>query len=459
MESGMTKRDELDGKMTSMRKLAVVLIALGEFVDGYDLLIIASALIMLKPAFNLTASMTGLLGSIAFIGATVGLVIFGDLTDRLGRRWVYTFNLGFFVIFSLLSAFITNVTELFVLRFLIGVAIGADISASMALLAEISPSSKRGALSGALPQIFWTIGAMASQIVAIFLYMKFGNEAWRWMFGVSVLPAFLLLIGRSFLPESPRWLILKGRTEEAIQAFDRLGLPGEALVQSYSNIKEEKKASYLDLFRPPYTRQAILAFVIVGFSPLFAGASSVVGPYVFRYVGALSPIASLLSGTMIWIGGLIGAIIAFFTVDKIGRIPSTIIACLGSFLCSVMLAYSINIPLIFVTTFIVLAVFTWFGASSFWLFPTELLPTHLRGRAQGFGNGIARLVVAATAVLVTYGTAHFGFKTTIIALGSTAIPICLYALTCTQFEAKNKDLEEVSLDTNSYVNEKKISRN
>ena len=430
--------------MTSLRRWAIILIALGEFVDGYDLLVVAGALLLLIPKFHLLPSAIGLLGGAAFVGAAVGLFFFGDLTDRIGRRKVFNFNLIGFVVFALASAIITNVVELFVARFIMGIAIGADIATSMAFLAEISPRSRRGALTGALPQIAWTVGALCSLAMAVWLFHVAGSAAWRWMFGISALPAFLVLLGRQLLPESPRWLLKQGRFEEAVASLEKYGVPQAASVVASLNSPAQPRGSYRDLFRRPYTHQAVFAFVIVGFTPLTGAIASVVGPYVFRYVGLLGQTAALESSMLLWVGGIIGALVAYATIDYIGRVWSTVISCAGSFICAVTLAVVTHQPTLFLGVYMLFAALTWFGASSFWALPSELLPTHLRGRAQGFGNGIARLMVAVTTFIVPVGIAHIGFGATLVLLGCVGLVIAAYALTGRRFEPKRRNLENVS---------------
>src|SRR3954471_21223885 len=109
--------------MSPRQRYAAVLVALGEFIDGYDLLVIGAALVFLRPHFNLTPSEIGMLGAAGFLGAMVGLLIFGDMSDRLGRRAIFVANLIFFVVFSIVAAFIDSVWQLFVVRFLVGVGV------------------------------------------------------------------------------------------------------------------------------------------------------------------------------------------------------------------------------------------------------------------------------------------------------------------------------------------------
>jgi MFS transporter, putative metabolite transport protein len=104
----------------------MILIALGEFLDGYDLISIAGALLILHGQFRLTPSETGLLGASAFFGAAIGLLIAGSAADRIGRRLVFVYNFWLFVVLSLAAAAVANYTQLLVVRALLGVAIGAE---------------------------------------------------------------------------------------------------------------------------------------------------------------------------------------------------------------------------------------------------------------------------------------------------------------------------------------------
>src|SRR5579875_2289996 len=119
-----------DRPLSPTQRYAAILVALGEFIDGYDLLVMGGALIFLRPQFHLSPSQVGMLGAAGFLGAMVGMLIFGDMSDRLGRRAIFVANLIFFVIFSILSAFIQTVPQLFFVRFLVGVGVGMDVPTS-----------------------------------------------------------------------------------------------------------------------------------------------------------------------------------------------------------------------------------------------------------------------------------------------------------------------------------------
>ena len=125
----------------------------------------------------------------AFFGSAVGALFFGDLADRIGRRRVFVLNLVAFVGLALVSAVVTEVWMLFVVRVLIGVAIGADIAASISFLAELSPKGSRGGWTGAMPQITWSSGGDLRCVGRAGLYTLVGSESWRLVFAAGALPA------------------------------------------------------------------------------------------------------------------------------------------------------------------------------------------------------------------------------------------------------------------------------
>ena len=160
--------DALDTRpLSRSQRYAAGLIAFGEFIDGYDLLVMGAAVILLRKQFGLTPQEVGLLGASTFMGAVVGLLVFGDLSDRVGRRSIFVINLFFFVVFAIASAFVNNVTRLFIMRILVGIGVGMDIPTSTAYLAEIAPAKQRGAVLGSLLNMMWILGAMTSTLLAI----------------------------------------------------------------------------------------------------------------------------------------------------------------------------------------------------------------------------------------------------------------------------------------------------
>lgn len=439
-----------NASLNSKRRYALFMGALGEFIDGYDLIVIGAALLLLKPAFHLTATYVGLLGATAFIGAGVGLFIFGFIVDFQGRRKVYSYNLILFVILAIVAAFVINSIELIIVRFLMGFVIGVDIAASMTYLAEVSTRKSRGAYTGALPQITWTFGALASIIIGLVLLITVGPVAWRWMFGIAAIPSLIVFIGRQFIPESPRWLIIKGRYKEAKMSFEELtGVKiTDTQVAELSNIMKSSRPKFREIFRKDYRKKVIIAYIIVILTPLTGGLASVIEPYVFSSIGLVGNVGSLVDSSFTWIAGLFGAITAFYLLDKIGRFKIVAISTLGSFIVGLSIAFTISShnPALFVPLFVILGFLTWFGASAFWLLPTEMVPTELRGKSQGIAQGFTRLVVAATTFIVAYGSVTIGFTATIIIISATGgLFVGIVAiLSMRSMEPMKKSLENIS---------------
>src|SRR5438270_4460979 len=207
--------------MTPTRRRGLIAIGLGEFVDAYDLIVISGALLALQSHFHLDKGQVGWLSAAAFFGSAAGALFFGDLADRIGRRRVFVLNLVAFVGLALASAAVTDVWMLFVARILMGVAIGADIAASISFLAELSPRGSRGGWTGAMPQITWSLGALTAILLDAGLYVVAGSQAWRLMLAAGAVPAVVVLLLRRSLPDSPRWLLARGRVDDAVTAFEQ----------------------------------------------------------------------------------------------------------------------------------------------------------------------------------------------------------------------------------------------
>jgi putative MFS transporter len=204
-----------DAPLNSFHLRVVAYTTGGYFVDGYILGMIGIALALLAPQLGLGAVWTGLIGASALAGIFIGGLIFGWVTDRVGRQTMYVADLILFVVASVLQFFVEGPLALFVLRLIMGIAIGADYAIGSALLSEFLPRKQRGRLLACLNAI-WTVGFVAAYVAGYFM-QNMGPEAWRWMLASSAVPAALILALRLGTPESPRWLLSKGRIDEARQ--------------------------------------------------------------------------------------------------------------------------------------------------------------------------------------------------------------------------------------------------
>jgi putative MFS transporter len=209
--SGLISLD--DAPVTRFHRRIVAVAMGGPFCDGYLLGIIAVALALITPDLGLGAVATGLVAASVLVGIFLGGMIFGPITDRVGRHLMYVLNLAAFVVLSVLQFFVTDVWQLVLLRLLIGIMIGADYPIASALTTELVPRKLRGpALSGLV--LAWWVGYGVSYWAG-WLLLGLGEDSWRWMLASGAVPAAIFLVARAGIPESPRWLASRGRIDEA----------------------------------------------------------------------------------------------------------------------------------------------------------------------------------------------------------------------------------------------------
>jgi MFS transporter, putative metabolite transport protein len=413
----------------TVRRWAPRLVALGEFVDGYDLLVMGAALLYLTPAFGLTDGQTGLLAAITFIGAALGVVLFGELADRLGRRLIFMLNLLFFVVAAIAAAFAHSVTELMIARFAIGVGVGMDIPTSASYLAEIAPKARRGRIAGSLPNIMWLGGAITSVIVALILDPITGPDTWRWLFGLAAIPALLVLAGRQILPESPRWLRAHGREAEAVAVFETMGLPVPAKTV-------EPKRRYRDLFIAPNGKRtaAVVAFFACN---CFGGAVvTIAGPLVIDSTG-IGKSNALYFSLGAFLVGLTAVLIGFQIIDKVDRRKLGLWTCAGTFAAAIGIAVvGASSPAILLACFLAFSAGTWLGPGVLsWVWAAEMYPTRMRALGSGVTQSVSRLAIAGNVYLAPFLLRSMGLKA--IAIYGAAYLGCIAVILAAPFFATN----------------------
>jgi MFS transporter, putative metabolite transport protein len=206
-------------------------------------------------------------------------------------------------------------------------------------------------------------------------------------------------------------------------------------------------APYAAIFRPPFLGVALFAILMMGLTPLTSIGQSVLGPYVFSQFGHLSAIGSLLSGALIWVGALLGSWLAWMFLDRIGRIRAILIS-LGLTIVVYLLMVTVAQGTVgMAVLFFMLGALVWFGSSAWWPLPSELLPTAVRGRAQGLGSGLQRFMIAVNVYLVPVLLAGVGFTWTVLISAAVAVVLIPYALWGRRYEPSARSIDEASGDT------------
>ncbi|MFF9511526.1 MFS transporter [Streptomyces sp. NPDC014724] len=397
----MTARSNLidDAPLTRFHKKLTAYSSGGPFIDGYAIAIVGVAFTTLTPALDMTTGDKGLVAAASLVGIFVGGALFGYVTDRIGRHVMYIADLGALALFSVLSAFTTEVWQLVLLRFLLGAAIGADYPIATSLLAEYLPRRFRGRMLGAT-FVVWALGAAAAYVVGVGL-AGLGANAWRFMLASPAVFAMVTLFLRLGTPESPRWLLSKGRPDDADRAIKKVFGPqyGVADLAAEPTVARTR---YTMVFRSPYLKRTLFVgiFWTAQVIPLFALYSF--APDLLAGMGITGNTAEVFLAALFVVGGIPG----LWLVERIGR-RALLLWSFG------IVAVALGIPglvpgvptWVSFTSVCVFALAS--GGSSFLevVYPNELFPTEVRATAVGVGTAFSRIGSAAATFLMPFALA------------------------------------------------------
>lgn len=382
VSSGATRVGAADQPAGMGLPRIIALCAAGGFLDGYDLLIMGAALLLIVPAFHLTPGQTGLLASLPFVAMACGALVAGRLCDIFGRRAVYLVDVILFLVFALLQAAAQDAWQLAVVRFCVGFAIGVDMPTGSSMLAEFSPPRLRGALTGML-NTAWLLGGCVATLVGYVLYQTTGPSAWRWMFAAAAVPAAIIAVLRHGLPETPYWT-----REQAARAVPR----------------PEKRGGFAEVFGSRW-RGPVLFFTIYWMFESFAGGpafiyTALIFQQVIKFQGAS---ALLLNAALLATYTAVSLALQFTLLDRWGRKPFAASACLLAGLGAIATAFLPGAGLPLVAAFSVFAVATQISVLPFWAWSVEQLPTHLRATGQSIGSAGGKLGIFVGVLIFSPG--------------------------------------------------------
>ncbi|RYY19473.1 MAG: MFS transporter, partial [Chitinophagaceae bacterium] len=243
--------------------------AMGGYLFGFDFAVISGALPFLRNSFQLDAWWEGFLTGSLALGCIIGCLIAGRIAERLGRRPGLMAAAVIFAVSSLAIAFCNNLSQFVTLRFIAGIGVGMASMLCPMYIAEISPAKVRGR-NVAINQLTVVIGILITNLVNYFLADS-GPDAWRWMFGLGVIPSMIFLLGVLWLPESPRWLIKEGKTEKARKVLEKLGSGSlaDTTIQSITKtLVKGQKASYKAVFEKSVRPAVIIGITLAVFQQL-----------------------------------------------------------------------------------------------------------------------------------------------------------------------------------------------
>jgi MFS transporter, SP family, arabinose:H+ symporter len=433
-------------KMKSYVLLISSIAALGGLLFGFDTAVISGALPSLTTHFVLDENLQGWVVSSVIIGCIIGTLISGITADKLGRKKSLILTSVLFIITSLGTALATSFNAFILYRITGGIAIGAASALSPIYIAEIAPSAYRGRLV-AINQLTIVVGIVLA-FLSNYLISHVDKDVWRFMLGAQVVPAFLFFICIFFVPESPRWLIMRGELEKANRILNRTGQANIPLT-AVSSSKADLPVRYL--LKNPY-RKLLAVGVTLGILQQFTGINVIMyyAPVIFEKAGFADK-SALLQTVLVGVVNLVFTIAAMLFIDRWGRKPLLL---LGSLLMSIFLAvlsYSFYVGSVnnLVTLIAILGFIASFAATFgpvVWVLISEIYPNSIRGTAVSittFALWVAAFIVSYTFPLLLkhlQGTYTFILYALINFIGFVFVIAAIQ-------ETKGKTLEQLEADT------------
>ncbi|WP_229657398.1 MFS transporter [Thermogymnomonas acidicola] len=432
-----------NSRMTSTHRGLFILSSMGLFLDGYDLSIITLAMLVIPAQLSLTLTEHVLVNVSSFVGMAIGAPLLGWFADRFGRKVVFGMDLILFVVFAILSGLSVNFYMLFVSRLLLGVGIGGDYPISSTMLSEFAPVRNRGSLLIGMVGLYWVGSLMASAMNYAFAPF---TDFWRYTFVIGGLMAIPIILLRLRIPESPRWLVSRGRYREAEESIERItGSRGLSIANG-----RPQRSKLSEIMRGRYALMAFFVFTAWFFFDVAAYGIGFYSPVILSELGFDRHIRLIAEGGMIIaVGAIVGYVVAFGLAENIGRryltivgfLVMTVLLFLGSFV-------RISGPLKLIPFFFLFVLFEqWVGAVTLF-YPAELFPTSVRSTVQGTSTAISRIGAIMGVVLFPYFSVFSSLEVfAFFSLVGLVIAIALAP------ETKRKSLEKIvqSMDVNAKL--------
>ncbi|MGV8095075.1 MAG: sugar porter family MFS transporter [Mangrovibacterium sp.] len=425
-----------------------VVAALGGLLFGFDTAVISGTLNFIQPYFRLSEAGLGWTVSSLLFGCIAGVAIAGKIGDRFGRKKILMLAALLFLISAVGSAGSAGLTTFITARVIGGLAVGVASILSPMYIAEIAPAKYRGRLVS-LNQLAIVIGILIA-FFTNYLLVNTGENNWRWMLLVMAAPALLLFLSLFFVPESPRWLVAKGRNAQALNVLMKISERDEAQLQFNEisqTLQDKQEASYRDLMEPKVRPILFLGIILAVFQQI-TGINTIMyyAPKIFAQIGQSNDTALMQT---IAIGGtnLLFTIVAMLLIDHFGRKKLIVAGSIGmtGMLMGLSLLYFSHAATGILVLVFILGYIAFFAASlgpALWVVVSEIFPNRLR--SKGMSLALVSLWAACTVVAIV-------FPVMLEALNG-AVTFLIFALICLlnlwyvwRFvpETKGKTLEEL----------------
>jgi sugar porter (SP) family MFS transporter len=365
--------------------LPALVAAIGGLLFGFDTAVINGAIVFIKRQFLWSDAQTEMAAGSLLLGCVLGASLAAFTSDRYGRKKVLLGAAALFTVSSFGAALPRNLIEFVSARFLGGVAIGMASTLSPLYIAEISRAGRRGVLVS-LNQLAIVTGILLSYSIN-YLLSDAGPANWRWMFFSASIPSLGFLLTLLLIPESPRWLVQKGRELEAEQFLSAIVGP-QGAVKEIQAIKAAISEESGDLLDPTFRKPLIIAILIALFSQ-FTGINTIIyyGSLVFlEHVPHQTASTALWANVIVGVINFVATIVGMALIDRAGRKP-LLVSAFGGMAASLL---GVSAAIRFQASGIVVLIFVLIYVACFaigvgtgtWVMMAEICPTRVRGRAM-----------------------------------------------------------------------------
>ncbi|GAB2530974.1 sugar porter family MFS transporter [Spirosoma aerophilum] len=419
--------------------------ALGGFLFGFDTAVISGVEQSLQTLWHLSVWEHGLTVSIALIGTVLGSMLGGIPAEQLGRKKTLFGIAVLYLIASLGTALAPSWGVFLLFRLLGGLGVGASSVAAPMYITEISPAKSRGKLVGMFQ--FNVVFGILIAYLSNFLLADIGTEAWRWMLGIQAVPSIIFLLAVLYIPESPRWLLLKrGNVTQAREVLNLID--PDTAEQTLRAIKQSQVDLAISprLFSKTYKTPVMLAMLFAVFNQV-SGINAIIyyAPRIFEMTG-LGKSSSLLSSAGIGLINLIFTLISMNLIDRYGRRTLMKIGSVGLIITLGLVArafyvqdFGLTVPILL---FAYIAFFGFSQGAVIWVFIAEIFPNEVRASGQALGSFTHWFMAAIITFTFPYLAEQFGGGNTFLFFSFMMVLQLLFVVRLMP-ETKGSSLEKI----------------
>lgn len=388
--------------------LIAAVAGMGGLLFGYDTGMISGAQIFIKDEFHLSATQIGMVVSAVTLGALFGAMASTTFADRVSRRTLVMAAGAIFIVGAAAATLAPSANLLVVARLVIGLGVGIASTIVPLYIAEIVPVKSRGSLV-AIFQLAITAGILLAYLVNA-AYAD--DSEWRPVFALAGIPALALIVGMAFLPDSPRWLVMRNRIDDARRVLNRVRDPDDPAteaeltqIRQMATVSEDEKVSFKEMFSP-LVRTILIVGIGLGICQQITGINTIIyyAPVIFKAAG-LGTESSVMATAGIGLLNFLATVVALIVVDRIDRRLMLLLGMVGMTLAMTVLgaAFAVDdftgvwrgVSIAAVAVFIACFAMTW--GWGFWVMASEIYPLFIRGTAISLGNAVqwgANFVIA-----------------------------------------------------------------